>query len=134
MGMQVAGKADFIAQYLENGDLYGMIVSIIKTMPGAPVIMVVVLLTMTSFDSIALTASCYSYHTLEDGEQPNKGIQLMWCILLILLPIALLFAESSMNNLQSVSIVAAFPIGAVIVMIAVSFMKDAKKYLNENRQ
>lgn len=34
-----------------------------------------------------------------------------------------------MNNLQSVSIVAAFPIGAVIVMIAVSFMKDAKKYM-----
>lgn len=136
MGMQVTGKADFIAQYLENGDLYGMIVSIIKAMPGAPVIMVVVLLTMiafyaTSFDSIALTASCYSYHTLEDGEQPNKGIQLMWCILLILLPIALLFAESSMNNLQSVSIVAAFPIGAVIVMITVSFMKDAKKYMEE---
>ena len=109
---------------------------IIKTMPGAPVIMVVVLLTMiafyaTSFDSIALTASCYSYHTLEDGEQPNKGIQLMWCILLILLPIALLFAESSMNNLQSVSIVAAFPIGAVIVMIAVSFLKDAKTYQME---
>ena len=134
MGMQVTGKADFIAQYLESGDLYGMIVSIIKTMPGAPVIMVVVLLTMiafyaTSFDSIALTASCYSYHRLGDNEQPNKGIQLMWCILLILLPIALLFAESSMNNLQSVSIVAAFPIGAVIVMIAISFMKDAKKYM-----
>lgn len=116
------------------GLIFTLVVSIIKTMPGAPVIMVVVLLTMiafyaTSFDSIALTASCYSYHTLEDGEQPNKGIQLMWCILLILLPIALLFAESSMNNLQSVSIVAAFPIGIVIVMIAASFIKDAKKYV-----
>ena len=55
-------------------------------------------------------------------------------ILLILLPIALLFAESSMNNLQSVSIVAAFPIGAVIVMITASFMKDAKVYLSENFQ
>ena len=139
MGMQVTGKADFVAQYLADGDLYGMIVSVIKTMPFAPIIMAVVLLTMiafyaTSFDSIALTASCYSYHKLEDGEQPNKGIQLMWCVLLILLPIALLFAESSMNNLQSVSIVAAFPIGAVIVMITVSFMIDAKKYLNENFQ
>jgi len=51
--------------------------------------------------------------------------------LLILLPIALLFAESSMNSLQSVSIVAAFPIGIVIVMIAVSFLKDAKLYLEE---
>ena len=95
-------------------------------MPGAPAIMVVVLLTIDCFlcdfllIRLLLTASCYSYHTLKDDEQPNKGIQLMWCILLILLPIALLFAESSMNNLQSVSIVAAFPIGVVIVMIAIS--------------
>ena len=57
---------------------------------------------------------------------PHKTLQLMWCILLILLPIALLFAQSSMNNLQSVSIIAAFPIGIVIVMIALSFLKDAK--------
>lgn len=136
MGMQVTGKADFIAHFLRTNDIYGMIVEIIKTLPGAPVIMVVVLLTMiafyaTSFDSIALTASCYSYHRLEEGQQPHKLIQLMWCILLILLPIALLFAESSMTNLQSVSIVAAFPIGIVIVMIAASFLKDAKKYREE---
>ena len=136
MGIQVSGIADFIAQYNETGDLYGMIVSIIQTIPGAPVIMAVVLVAMiafyaTSFDSIALTASCYSYHTLEEGQQPKKIIQLMWCVLLILLPIALLFAESSMNNLQSVSIVAAFPIGIVIVLIAVSFLKDAKNYMEE---
>ena len=139
MGMQVTGAADFIAQYNETGDLYAMIVSIIKTMPAAPVIMVVVLLTMvafyaTSFDSIALTASCYSYHRLNDGEQPHKLIQLMWCILLIMLPIALLFAESSMSNLQSVSIVAAFPIAVVIILIALSFLKDARKYLTEQKQ
>ncbi|MCI8550417.1 MAG: BCCT family transporter [Lachnospiraceae bacterium] len=136
MGMQMTGAADFIAQYQQTGDLYGMIVSIIRTMPCAPVILVVVLVTMvafyaTSFDSIALTASCYSYRRLGEEEQPHKSIQLMWCILLILLPIALLFAESSMSNLQSVSIVAAFPIGVVIVLIAVSFMKDAKKYIEE---
>ena len=138
MGQQMTGKADFIALYNETGDLYGMIVSILKTLPCAPLVMAVVLLTMiafyaTSFDSIALTASCYSYHTLKDGEQPHKGIQLLWCILLILLPIALLFAESSMNNLQSVSIVAAFPIGAVIVLIVASFLKDAKNYMQTQK-
>lgn len=138
MGQQMTGKADFIALYNETGDLYGMIVSILKTLPCAPLVMEVVLVTMiafyaTSFDSIALTASCYSYHTLKDGEQPHKGIQLLWCILLILLPIALLFAESSMNNLQSVSIVAAFPIGAVIVLIVASFLKDAKNYMQTQR-
>ena len=39
-----------------------------------------------------------------------------------------------MSNLQSVSIVAAFPIGIVIVMIAASFIKDAGKYLKENKR
>ena len=39
-----------------------------------------------------------------------------------------------MNNLQSVSIVAAFPIGAVIVMITVGFLKDAKNYMAESTQ
>lgn len=136
MGMQMTNRADFISQYVENGDLYKLIVSIIDTLPCSSAVMVLVLLTMvafyaTSFDSIAYTASCYSYHRLKDDEQPHKAIQLMWCILLILLPIALLFAESSMNSLQSVSIIAAFPIGAVIVMIAVSFLKDAKAYRNE---
>ena len=61
---------DFITPLLKRC----MIVNIIKTMPGAPFIMALVLLTMvafyaTSFDSIALTASCYSYHTLKDDEQ-----------------------------------------------------------------
>ena len=41
------------------------------------------------------------------------------------------YKRQSMNSLQSVSIVAAFPIGIVIVMIAVSFLKDAKLYLEE---
>jgi BCCT family betaine/carnitine transporter len=136
MGLQTSGVVDFLAQYNADGDLYGVIISMIKTLPCAGFVMVLVLVTMvafyaTSFDSIALTASCYSYHELKDGEQPHKFIQLMWCILLIVLPIALVFSDSSMNNLQSVSIVAAFPIGIVIVMIAVSFLKDAKAYVKE---
>lgn len=136
MRMQVTGEMDFIARYNQTGDLYGLIISIIETMPCAPLVLIVVLLTMmafyaTSFDSIALTASCYSYHSLSEDEQPHKRIQLMWCVLLILLPIALIFAESSMGNLQSVSIVSAFPIGVVILLIVFSFLKDAGKYLEE---
>ena len=53
-------------------------------------------------------------------------------LMLILLPIALVFSDSSMSNLQSVSIIAAFPIGAVIVLITLSFLKDAKKYMDEH--
>lgn len=136
MGQQISGAMDFLKTYEQTGDLYELIISMIRTMPCAPFVLILVLVTMiafyaTSFDSSALTASCYSYHKLGEDESPHKTVQLMWCILLILLPIALVFAESSMNNLQSVSIVAAFPIAAVIVLIMVSFMKDAKNYISD---
>lgn len=138
MGLEMSGATQLLAEYQATGDTYTLITSVINTMPLAPVVLALVLITMiafyaTSFDSIALTASCYSYHTLKDGELPHRMIQLMWCILLILLPIALIFAESSMNNLQSVSIVAAFPLGAVMVLIVWSFLRDAKRYLSEKK-
>lgn len=137
LGLQMSGAFDFVSMYQNGGDVYKIIIDIIKTLPGSPIFLIVLLITMvafyaTSFDSIAYTASCYSYHKLSKNEKPHKFIQLIWCILLILLPIALIFSQSSMNNLQSVSIVAAFPIGIVILIIVISFMKDAKKYMNDD--
>lgn len=139
MGLQVSGTADFIAIYQQNGDLYDMIIAVIRTLPCAPLVLALVLVTMvafyaTSFDSIALTASCYSYHRLGEDEAPHKAIQLMWCILLILLPIALIFAENSMYSLQSVSIIAAFPIGFIMILIVASFLKDGKQCIKERQQ
>lgn len=136
LGLQVKGMYDYIEQYRQTGDLYQMIVSIINTLPCAKVLLVVLLLTMiafyaTSFDSIALTVSCYSYKKLGEKQTPHKTIQFMWCILLIVFPIALTFSESSMNSIQSVSIIAAFPIGIVIMLIIGSFFKDIKRYYEE---
>lgn len=136
LGKQMSGAADFISQYQKDGNLYDVIISIIRTLPCAPLVLVLLLVTMvafyaTSFDSIALIGSCYSYHRLGEKESPHPLIQLMWCILLIMLPIALVFSESSMNNLQSVSIIAAFPIALVIVLISLSFLKDAGRFMKE---
>ena len=136
LGLQVSKKADFIAMYNESGDLYQLILNIIETMPGAVFIMILTLVCMiafyaTSFDSIAYTAACYSYKKIEENEKPHTAITLLWCILLIVLPIALVFSESSMNNIQSVSIISAFPIGIIMILMVWSFIKDARKYYEE---
>jgi BCCT family betaine/carnitine transporter len=118
------------------------------------IVLVLLILSMvafyaTSFDSITLVASAYSYRKLagrvgtdendgdkaeEDNEQAeaSSGMKLFWAILLIMLPIALLFSESSMNNLQTVSIIAAFPVGIVILLIIASFLKDAKQHMEQD--
>ena len=139
LGLQTEGAADFLGEYLANGDLYAMILHVLDTLPWGTLVMVWVLATMvafyaTSFDSIAYTAACYSYYRLEDGAQPHRAIQLTWCILLIVLPMALMFSESSMSNIQTVSILAAFPVGIIMLLIIWSFLKDAGKYLSERSE
>lgn len=136
LGLQTSGAADFIAQYTTDGDLYGLILSIINTMPASKVILVITMLCMiafyaTSFDSIAYTAACYSYKQLGENEHPHKLVELLWCILLIVLPIALVFSESSMSNIQSVSIISAFPIGIIMIIMISGFFKDLKNYKKE---
>ena len=60
-------------------------------------------------------------------------MKLFWAVLLIMLPIALIFSEGTMANLQTVSIIAAFPIGIVMILIIASFIKDAKSHLEEDK-
>ena len=136
LGLQVKKAADFVAVYMKDGDLYSLILNIVSTMPFATFILVLTMLCMiafyaTSFDSIAYTAACYSYKRIEEDEKPHMSITLLWCILLIVLPIALVFSESSMSNIQSVSIISAFPIGIIMLLMVGSFFRDAKKYLEE---
>ncbi len=136
LGLQAAGKFDFIADYAANEDLYSLIIRIIDTLPCGTLILVLTMVCMiafyaTSFDSIAYTAACYSYKNLKENEKPHMLITLLWCLLLIVLPIALVFSESSMNNIQSVSIISAFPIGIIMVVMIWSFFKDAKQYIGE---
>lgn len=74
------------------------------------------------------------YKKLDVDEEPDKKIRVFWAIIFILFPIALIFAENSMYSLQSVAIIAAFPIGFIILLIVISFFKDANKYLQEKKE
>ena len=134
LGMQLKGKFDAVGFYNACGNLYQTVIEILKTLPVFQLVLVILIVSMiafyaTSFDSITLVASQYSYKEFKENEEASSGMKLFWAILLILLPIALIFSEGSMNNMQTVSIIAAFPLAAVICLIIASFIKDAKGYI-----
>lgn len=138
LGMQLMGKIDIVSLYEQTGNLYEAAIEIIRTLPCYQIVLVLLIISMiafyaTSFDSITLVASAYSYKQIGNQEEASNRMKLFWAILLIMLPIALIFNESSMSNLQSVSIIAAFPIAIVIIMIIASFIKDAKRYIKNEK-
>ena len=139
LGLQMHGIFDAVSSYAQSGDIYSVVIQIIQHLPLWPVFLVLLILTMiafyaTSFDSITMVASQYSYKEFKDNEEASSGMKLFWAILLILLPIALIFSDSSMKNMQTISIIAAFPISIVIILIIASFIKDAKSHLHSSNR
>ncbi len=138
LALQTKGVLDVIGIYTSTGDLYQTIMAILETLPFAKLGLILLAVTMiafyaTSFDALALVASTYSYKELPEDAEPDKHVKLFWSVLLMMFPIALIFSENSMANLQTVSIIAAFPIGIIILLIIFSFFKDAKEYLDQQK-
>ena len=51
---------------------------------------------------------------------------MFWSAVLIILPIALIFNESTLSMLQTLSIIAAFPVALITILIIYSFLKDIR--------
>lgn len=129
-GLDIVGLID------SGGTYYEAILKILGTLPFPHIVMMLLVITMimfyaTSFDTLTLIASIYSYKRLGTEEEPHKAIRTLWAVIFILFPIGLIFSENSMYGLQSVSIIAAFPIGIIICIIIISFFKDAYKFFNK---
>lgn len=128
-GLDIVGFVD------GGGTYYEAILKILGTLPLPEVALILLVITMilfyaTSFDTLTLIASTYSYKRIAPDEEPHKAIRTLWAVMFILFPIGLIFAENSMYGLQSVSIIAAFPIGIIIIFMIWSFFKDANSFLN----
>lgn len=108
-----------------------VIVSILETLPFAKAGLILLAITMialyaSTFDAITMVIASYSQRELEKGE-PKKTLRAFWSLVFILLPSALILTGNSLIQLQSLSIIAAFPLGIIMICIIISFLKDAKR-------
>lgn len=74
-----------------------------------------------------MVVASYSYKALPVNQTPGKAMRVFWAIVFILLPMTLLLTGNSIYDLQSVAIIAAFPIGIVMLMILISFYKAVRR-------
>ena len=95
LGLQMHGKLDVLSSYAADGNLYHAILDILGQLPLSKAVLVLLVLCMitfysTSFDSITMVASTYTYKKLQSDEEPHRNVKLFWAIFLILLPLALI--------------------------------------------
>ncbi|MBR7071766.1 MAG: BCCT family transporter [Clostridia bacterium] len=128
-----------LADVIYNADFsinYEEILNIFNQLPWPEIGIIAVVLSMimfyaTTFDTLTMVVANYSYKIIKTEETASKAMRTFWSIIFIIFPIALLFSENTLSSLQSVSIIAAFPIGIIMLLVIASFFKDAKLYLKE---
>ncbi|MEL3913136.1 BCCT family transporter [Treponema pedis] len=128
--LQVQGILDSAAA-LNNVEPSKVILQILQTLPYSKLVLTVLVVTMiafysSTFDAITLVIASYSQTNIEKNTEPKKGLRAFWSIVFVLLPAALILTGTSLNQLQSLSIIAAFPLGIIIILITLSLFKELK--------
>ena len=132
LAKQMDGTVDVLGLLDDGGSLNQVILEILRTLPLHQLAFLLLIITMiafyaTTFDALTMVISFYSYKELVGNRLPDKRVRVFWSVLFILLPCALIFSENSMSNLQTISIIAAFPVSVVIILIIGSFLKESKR-------
>lgn len=138
LSQQLKHGVDVIGFIGNGGEMYDAILLIFDTLPLPSLALMLLVITMIAFysttlDGITYVTSSYSYKQISADEEPSRKIRGFWSVMLILLPIALLFAQNSLYSLQGVTIIAAFPIGILLVLIVWSFFKDCDNWLGQRK-
>lgn len=133
MAQQLKHGVDVSGFIAAGGSYSEAILKVFDTLPLSELGLVLLVVTMiafysTTFDALTMVVSSYSYKRLPVNQEPDKRVRIFWAVMFILFPIALIFSENSMYSLQSVSIIAAFPIGVVILVIVGSLVKELRGY------
>lgn len=127
---QVAGNYDFLGA-INSGESYAKaIVGLLNTVPWSKIVLSLVFVSMTAFYAStfdALTLVVAQYTCKEYTETPSRSIRVLWCVVLILLPIALIFTGGTLESLQSLSIIAALPLSLIFLRVIYVFFKSMKR-------
>lgn len=128
--LQVQGILDSAAA-LGDMEPARVILHILQALPYSKLVLAVLIVTMiafysSTFDAITLVIASYSQTNLEKNTEPKKALRAFWAVIFIVLPAALILIGTNLNQLQSLSIIAAFPLGIIIILITISLFKELK--------
>ena len=130
---QTSGKLDVASMVQNDTAPADIILQIFGQLPIKNVALIVLVLAMvafyaSTFDAITLVMAGFCTKNLKEDEMPSKKLRCYWSFIFLILPIALIWAESTLSALQTFSIIAAFPLGIVMLLIVFSFFKELKQH------
>ncbi len=122
---------------VEHGDPYAGVFTLLNTLPLGKVLAVVYTVCVigficTTLDTASLALASTTSDKVDKDNNPNKMWRLFWCMMLCLLPLAMMFSGADFEAMKQIAILISIPIALVmcfmVYKLVVWFKEDRKKF------
>lgn len=129
--LRINGILDIPAM-LTNGQSESIAEATINTLPFPKVAMVlylivIVLFLATTLDACSFTLSSTVSKNLKGDEEPNKSLKFIWCLVLVLIPIAIAYVGTDINTIKSIVLATGLPLVIILAVIYHGFLREMHK-------
>lgn len=106
---------------------------LIGTLPGGELILPIIftLITIgfmaTSLDSASFTLAASATKKLDENGNPNPKFRLLWCLVLALVPLSIMFAGAPFDAIKTICIVLSVPFFVIIIGMLIGLFKWFKE-------
>ena len=130
-GLRIDGILDVPAM-LANGESEMIATATINTLPLAKLAMVlylvvIILFLATTLDATSFTLSSTITRKLGNGEEPDKKLKFVWCLLLVAIPIAIAYAGTDISTIKAIVLATGLPLLVILIIIYHGFLREMKK-------
>ena len=93
----------------------------------AAYLFVMIVFLASHMDAVAYTMAATSTRNLREGEDPDRGMRLFWCVVITLIPLSILFTGASLETMKTTVVLTALPFLAILLMKTGGFVRWLKQ-------
>ncbi len=131
MDRELSGEFSMI-ESVKNNDAYAGVFQLLDTIQPIGILLAIIYticvvgFICTTLDTASLCLASTTSSDLDENNEPKKKVRLFWCIMLTLLPLALMFSGASFDALKSLAILVSTPLAVVLLFLMIGLFKWMK--------
>lgn len=130
MYAETTGQFSIIEEVM-NGDPYRGVFGILDTLPLGTVSAIIYSVCVAGFicttlDAASLCLASTTTNSLDKENNPGNRLRLFWCLMLTLVPLAIMFSGASFDALKQIAILVSCPLAIVLILFALGFLRWLK--------
>lgn len=132
---EMLGKFSIVNEVV-NGDPYAGVFHILDTLPLGVVLAVVYTVCVAGFicttlDSASLALASTTTKSLDEDNNPPAALRIFWCVMLTLVPLAMMFSNSDFETMKKMTVLVSMPMAVIILGLLWGMSRWISKDLRE---